>query len=78
MLNKIKKLIVSFIDYFRLARHDLHSEFKFFHDPPPKKVAEIQDYESKLKIVSEILKFNTNCNFFYDNLSIKQEDCSRS
>tara|TARA_Y100000294_G_scaffold128383_1_gene120085 strand:+ start:108 stop:1241 length:1134 start_codon:yes stop_codon:yes gene_type:complete len=73
MLNKIKQLIVSFIDYFRLARHDLHSEFKFFYDPPPKKVAEIQDYESKLKIVSEILKFNTKCNYFYENLSICQE-----
>ena len=73
MLNKIKKLIVSFIDYFRLVRHDLHSEFKFFHDSPPKKVAEIQNYESKLKIVSEILKFNTKCNYFYENLSINQE-----
>ena len=73
MLNKIKKLIVPFINYFRLASHDLHSEFKFFYDPPPKKVAEIQDYESKLKIVSEILKFNTKCNYFYENLSINQE-----
>jgi len=69
MLNKI----INLINYFRVARHSLYRELKFFYEPPPKKVSEIQNYELKSKIVSEILKFNTKCNYFYENLSIIKE-----
>ena len=53
MLNKI----INLINYFRVARFSLYRELKFFYEPPPKKVSEIQNYEFKSKIVSEILKF---------------------
>lgn len=69
MLNKI----INLINYFRVARYSLYRELKFFYEPPPKKVSEIQNYELKSKIVSEILKFNTKCNYFYENLSIIKE-----
>ena len=69
MLDKI----INLINYFRVARYSLYRELKFFYEPPPKKVSEIQNYELKSKIVSEILKFNTKCNYFYENLSIIKE-----
>ena len=69
MLNKI----INLINYFRVARYSLYRELKFFYEPPPKKTSEIQNYELKSKIVSEILKFNTKCNYFYENLSIIKE-----
>ena len=50
MLNKI----INLINYFRVARYSLYRELKFFYEPPPKKVSEIQNYELKSKIVSEI------------------------
>lgn len=73
MKNKIKKFIISFVDYFRLSRHNLHPQFKFYHDTPPKKITEIENYELKVKIVNEILNFNKECNYFYENLSVKKE-----
>ena len=69
MLNKI----INLINYFRVARYNLYRELKFFYEPPPKKVSEIQNYEFKSKIVSEILKFNTKCDYFYENLNIIKE-----
>ena len=69
MLNKI----VNLINYFRVARHSLYREFEFFHDQPPKQIAEVQNYKLKSEIVNEILKFYAKCNFFYENLNINQE-----
>ena len=43
MLNKI----VNLINYFRVSRHSLYREFEFFHDQPPKKIAEVQNYKLK-------------------------------
>ena len=69
MLNKIKNLI----DYFRVTKNNLYHELKFFHEPAPKNISEIENYKFKSEIVSEILKFNSNCHFFYENLSVNQE-----
>ena len=69
MLNKIANLI----NYFRVVRHSLYREFEFFHDQPPKKIADVQNYKLKSEIVNEILKFYEKCNFFYENLNINQE-----
>jgi len=69
MLNKIANLI----NYFRVVRHSLYREFEFFHDQPPKKIEDVQNYKLKSEIVNEILKFYEKCNFFYENLNINQE-----
>ena len=69
MLNKI----INLINYFRVTRNNLFRELKFFHEPAPKNISQIENYKFKSEIVNEILKFNTNCNFFYKNLSINQE-----
>ena len=69
MLNKI----VNLINYFRVARHKLYRQLEFFHEQPPKKIEEVQNYKLKSEIVNEILKFYEKFNFFYENLNINQE-----
>ena len=69
----MKNKIINFINYYRLSRHSLYREFEFFHESPPKKIAEIQNYELKSKIVNEILKFYEKCDFFYENFKLNKE-----
>ena len=69
MLNKIANLV----NYIRVRRHSLFREFEFYYDPPPKKISEVQNYQLKSEIVKEILKFYTNCGYFYENLKISKE-----
>ena len=43
MLNKI----INLINYFRVTRNNLFRELKFFHEPAPKNISQIENYVKK-------------------------------
>ena len=69
----MKKYIKNLINYYKLKKHRLASEFIFFDDTQPKVISDILDYKEKEKSINRILDFYSKCDFLYENIKVPKE-----
>lgn len=66
------KYLLNFVNFFRVKSKLKKLNFNFYSEKPITNFSEIQDKEIKIKIAKNIIKFNNQCDFFYNNLPIDE------